>query len=89
MFKRIRNRKTSLDGDSQPFKPARLEKLEARILLFGDGLLGAAVPDPFLDTMPQVVQHAESLEPSEHIEQQLTAERETNQLEADLLQPIK
>ncbi|MBL7186966.1 MAG: leucine-rich repeat domain-containing protein, partial [Phycisphaerae bacterium] len=91
----IKGRKASLSTDFAPFNPTLFERLEPRILLSGDGLLSAAAPDPFLDTMPQVVQHAELLEPSEHIERQPDTQREINQQVGpscpdgtDLLQPI-
>ena len=94
VLKRLRHiwgQKLASSVDSSPFRRAFLEKLEPRILLSGDGLLSAAMPDPLQDT-PQVVQYAELLETDEQLP---TAGQEIHQEsdacdtpEADIPQPI-
>jgi len=94
-FKYIKDRRSSPSTESKGIYPTFLEKLEPRILLSGDGLLSLAAPDPLIDTVSQVVLHAELLEVSEPIEQQSLIAQEIDQdvnpsrtVETDLLEPI-
>jgi len=72
IFRSATDKKTTRNADSVSSKPiALLEQLEPRLLLSGDGLLNIS-PDPLdslLETMPQVVQHAELLETDEQAEE--------------------
>ncbi|MBN2316291.1 MAG: LEPR-XLL domain-containing protein [Sedimentisphaerales bacterium] len=68
-FEYTKGWKISSSTESKTHRPPLLERLEPRILLSGDGLLSAVVPDPFLDTMPQLAQHAKLLETIEQVEQ--------------------
>ncbi|MBN2313515.1 MAG: choice-of-anchor D domain-containing protein [Sedimentisphaerales bacterium] len=94
-FKHSKDRTSPPSANSKSPDPVFLEKLEPRILLSGDGLLCSAALDPLIDTRPNVVQHAELLETSEHFNTKPTGYQEIYQ-EAnpshpdgtDLLQPI-
>ena len=74
ILRRFSVRKPSSRTASQPFHPPGFEKLEPRILLSGDGLLGVVQPDSpedtLLDKTQQVVQCAELWETNEQVEQQ-------------------
>ena len=92
IFGRIKDRRLSSSTDSKLVKPPTFERLEPRILLSADSLVNAAAPDPLLDPIPQVVQHAELLETEEQLQ---ATEREVHQEVAssghdgaDLLEPI-
>ena len=69
LFGYIRNWKPRLGRRGEPPTPMELERLEPRIMLSGDGLLGVAPLDPLLDNAQQVIRHAELLETNEHVEE--------------------
>jgi len=67
LFKRIKDWNQSRRTNSKAIKPV-IEKLEPRILLSADGLLGVTVPellqDPLLDNTQEVIQYTELSGPS-------------------------
>ena len=80
-------------GEKNPARAQRpfFEQLEPRILLSGDSLLYAAVPDPLPDALPnstqQIVQCAESLESSEQVEQETGQELDVSD-QLEICQPL-
>ena len=57
LFKHIKNWIQSRSANSKPTRPAELERLEPRILLSADGLLGITIPETLVDNTEQVIQY--------------------------------